>query len=121
MDFVREARFERLGAFKYSEEEGTYGAEHFPDDIPEEVKQERLDRLMSLQSAISLEFNRSRVGSTERVLVDDCVDGTLVCRSCYESPDVDGEILVKGDAPVGSFINVRILGCDEYDLIAEMI
>ena len=123
LDFVREARFERLGAFTYSEEEGTYGAEHFKDDVPEEVKDARLDALMSLQKEISLEFNRSRVGSVERVLVDDWVDGILVCRSRFESPDVDGEILVRypSGSPVGSFVDVRIIGADEYDLIAEMV
>lgn len=120
LDFVREARFERLGAFTYSEEDGTWGAKNLKDDVPEEEKQDRLNRLMSLQSTVSLAFNQSRVGTVERVLVDDCVDGTLVCRSQYESPDVDGEILVKGEAPIGSFINVRILACDEYDLIAEI-
>lgn len=123
LDFVREARFERLGAFTYSEEEGTYGAEHFEDSVPEEVKQRRLDALMSLQKEISLGFNRSRVGSVERVLVDDWVDGILVCRSRYESPDVDGEILVRypDGSLVGSFVDVRIIGADDYDLIAEIV
>lgn len=121
LDFVREAGFERLGAFTYSEEEGTFGGENYADDIPQEEKDRRLDALMSLQSGISLEFNRSRIGSIERVLVDDCVNGTLVCRSQYESPEVDGEILVKGEATVGSFINVRITAADEYDLTAEII
>ena len=123
LDFVREARFERLGAFTYSEEEGTYGAEHFDDSVPQEVKDARLDALMSLQKEISLDFNRSRVGTVERVLVDAWSDGILVCRSRYESPDVDGEILVRypSGAPVGSFVNVRIIGADEYDLIAEMV
>ncbi|MBO4917575.1 MAG: 30S ribosomal protein S12 methylthiotransferase RimO [Bacteroidales bacterium] len=123
LDFVREARFERLGAFTYSEEEGTFGAEHFVDDVPKEVKDARLDALMSLQKEISLDFNRSRVGTVERVLVDDWVDGILVCRSRYESPDVDGEILVRypDGSPVGSFVDVRIIGADEYDLIAEMV
>ena len=81
LDFIREARFERLGAFTYSEEEGTYDALHFKDDVPQEVKQARLDALMSLQKEISLDFNRSRVGTVERVLVDSWVDGILVCRS----------------------------------------
>ena len=121
LDFVREAGFERLGAFTYSEEEGTFGGKNYADDIPQEEKDRRLDALMSLQSGISLEFNRSRIGSVERVLVDDCVNGTLVCRSQYESPEVDGEILVKGEAAVGSFINVRITAADEYDLTAEII
>lgn len=129
LDFVREARIERLGAFAYSEEEGTYGAEHFKDDIPEEVKHERLGILMDVQREISLGFNRSRIGTSERVLVDDWSDGVFVCRSRYESPEVDGEILVKpteewlaGRNPeslIGTFIAVTITGADEYDLIAQ--
>lgn len=123
IEFVREARFERLGAFEYSEEEGTYCAEHFEDSVPAETKAERLNALMSLQAEISLAFNQSRVGTVERVLVDDYVDGILVCRSQYESPDVDGEILVRypSDAPVGQFMDVRIVGADEYDIIAEPV
>ena len=126
LDFVREARFERLGAFTYSEEEGTYGAEHFRDDVPQEEKQSRLDRLMSLQSGISYEYNLSRVGSEPDVLVDEVLpDGTLVCRSQYESPEVDGEIIVRdasADAVrVGEFIRVRITAAGEYDLEAERI
>ena len=121
LDFVREARFERLGAFTYSEEEGTWGARNLSDDVPFEVKQRRLDALMSLQKEISLGCNQARIGSEVRVLVDDCVDGTLVCRSEFESPEVDGEILVKGDAPVGSFLNVRIVAADDYDLVGEIV
>lgn len=123
LDFVREARFERLGAFTYSEEEGTYGAENFEDSLPQEEKDVRLNALMSLQSSISLSFNQSRVGSVERVIADDYSDGILVCRSQYESPDVDGEILVKypSDELVGKFFDVRITGADEYDLIAEIV
>ena len=123
LDFVRECRFERLGAFQYSEEEGTYGAIHYQDDIPAEVKQERYDRLMELQSGISLAYNQSRVGTRARVLVDSVsADGILVCRSQTESPEVDGEILVKSDAKnlVGQFIDVKISGADEYDLSAEI-
>ena len=123
LDFVKEARFERLGAFTYSEEERTYDAAHFRDDVPEEEKQSRLDRLMSLQSGISYQYNRSRKGTVERVLVDEVMpDGTLVCRSQYESPDVDGEILVRGAfASVGEFITVKITGAEEYDLEAERV
>lgn len=127
LDFVREARIERLGAFMYSEEEGTYGAEHFRDTVPSRTKQERLDALMTLQSGISLEFNRSRIGSEIDVIVDDYTDGVFVCRSEFESPEVDGEILVKADVGeidpyslVGEFIKVRVTGADEYDLIAEI-
>ena len=131
MDFAREARFERLGAFRYSEEEGTFGAENFKDSISAKVKQERLDELMTLQSGISLEFNQSRVGTLEKVIVDDFVDGILVCRSEFESPEVDGEILVRPDNDVvgnidpysliGEFLMVRVTGADEYDLIAEPV
>ena len=131
VEFIRDARFERLGAFKYSEDEGTYGAENFKDSISARVKQERLDELMTIQSSISLEFNQSRVGSLEKVIVDDFVDGIFVCRSEFESPEVDGEILVRPDAEVigdvdsysliGEFLNVRITGADEYDLIAEPV
>ena len=123
LDFVKEARFERLGAFAYSEEEGTFGAENLSDDVPEDIKNERLSRLMALQEEISLEYNRSRVGSVEKVLVDDLADGVFVCRSSAESPDVDGEILVKNVSgiSVGDETEVRITGCDSYDLIAEPV
>ena len=131
LEFAKEARFERLGAFKYSEEEGTYGAENLKDSISAKVKQERLDELMTLQSDISLDFNQSRVGSQVKVIVDDFVDGVFVCRSEFESPEVDGEILVKYDSAqlgpvdpyslVGEFITVQITGADEYDLIAEVV
>ncbi len=131
LQFVEEARFERLGAFRYSEEEGTYGAENFADRTSNKVKQERLDELMTLQSGISLAFNQSRVGSEIDVIVDDFVDGVFVCRSEFESPEVDGEILVRYDAGlmgdidpyslVGEFIRVRVIGADEYDLIAEAV
>ena len=131
LEFAREARFERLGAFKYSEEEGTYGAENFKDTVSSRTKQERLDELMTLQSGISLEFNQSRIGSEIDVIVDDYTDGVFVCRSEFESPEVDGEILVKYDPAalgpvdpyslVGEFIKVRVTGADEYDLIADII
>ena len=156
LDFVRECRFERLGAFQYSEEEGTFGALHYKDDIPAEVKQDRYDRLMELQSGISLAYNQSRIGQRERVLVDSFSDGVLVCRSRTESPEVDGEILIDPSsggasaglverqvlldpsAPAGSekvltrvgnvgpedlvgqFIDVDIIGANEYDLIATL-
>ena len=130
-EFIQDARFERLGAFKYSEEEGTYGAENFKDTITSRVKQERLDELMTLQSEISLAYNQSRVGSELKVIVDDFTDGVFVCRSEFESPEVDGEILVKYDdaiigdidpySLIGEFVKVRVIGADEYDLIAELM
>ena len=131
LDFVREARFERLGAFAYSEEEGTYGAIHYKDTVRAGEKRRRLDELMTLQSGISLEYNRSRIGTEEKVIVDSFSDGVYVCRSEFESPEVDGEILVKYDdiatagvepyTLIGEFLKVRITGADEYDLIGEII
>lgn len=129
LDFVRWARFERLGAFTYSEEEDTWGARNLADDIPQEVKQERYDRLMDAQSAISEAYNVSRIGSSERVLVDSFTDGVLVARSQGESPEVDGEILIGDEKSlkgldtnelIGNFTNVRITGAGEYDLLAEI-
>ena len=125
LDFVAEARFERLGAFMYSEEEGTYGAKHYRDEVSSEVKRERLDRLMELQRDISLDYNASRVGSIVKVLVDDVLDGgVLVCRSEFESPEVDGEILVRNcpaSVRPGDFIDVRISEAGDYDLVGEII
>ena len=131
LQFVQEARFQRMGAFTYSEEEGTYDAEHFPDTVRPSVKKQRLDKLMEAQRGISLAYNQSRIGTVVRVLADDCVDGVLVCRSEFESPEVDGEILVKYEAAafggkdpgslVGQFFDVRITAADEYDLTAEAI
>ena len=125
LDFVKDARFERMGAFTYSEEEGTWGAEHLRDSVTKKTKQSRLSRLMELQRGISFAYNQSRIGSEVRVLVDDCVDGILVCRSEFESPEVDGEILVpcpEGKSPsdlTGRFILVRIVRAGEYDLAGE--
>ena len=129
LDFIRDARFERLGAFKYSEEEGIYGAENFKDSISAKTKQARLDELMTLQSEISWSYNQSRVGTEIKVIVDDFVDGIFVCRSEFESPEVDGEILVKYDSAamddvdpyslIGEFMMVKVTAADEYDLTAE--
>lgn len=126
LSFVKEYRFERLGAFAYSEEEGTWGAQNLKDSVPEAVKQERLDELMELQAAISLNYNESRIGSVERVIVDSCHpgEGTFTGRTSKESPEVDGEVTVvcRGKMPVqGSFTDVRITGADEYDLTGEIL
>ena len=130
LDFVKEYRFERLGAFQYSEEEGTFGALNLPDIIAPEVKQERYNRLMEAQSAISEDFNLSRIGRREKVLVDSYTDGVLVARSYGESPEVDGEILI-GDTQsinkldinntIGNFVDVEIRSASEYDLLAEIV
>lgn len=126
LDFVKEFRFERLGAFMYSEEEGTWGAENLKDDVPLEEKQRRYDALMSLQQGISEDFNRSRVGKTYKVLVDSVMDGRLIARSEFESPEVDGEIIVSCppgtnlQALIGNFVNVKIKDALDYDLLADL-
>ena len=123
LDFVEEAEFDRLGAFAYSAEEDTPAA-RMPDQIPEEIKQERLDRLMTLQARISLRRNRLRVGTVEKVLVTDrSDDGFLLGRSQFEAPETDGEIVFTGkESPeIGSFVQVKITSAKTYDLTGEML
>ncbi len=120
-EFVREMRFERLGVFPYSEEEGTYSAEKLKDDVSEAVKRARADRLMALQNDISRELNMARVGRTERIIVDGRQGDFYVGRSQYDSPEVDEEILVPTTARrlrSGSFYQVKITGAEDYDLYA---
>lgn len=128
LSFVSQYRFERLGAFAYSEEEGTWGAQNLKDSLPESVKQERLDELMELQAGISLSYNESRIGTVERVLVDssDPASRTCSCRTSKEAPEVDGEVILECPEGVpmpepGTFVDVRITGADEYDLNAELL
>lgn len=123
LEFLSEAEFDRLGAFAYSPEEDTPAA-RMPDQIPEEIKQERLDRLMTLQAGISLRRNQARVGSVEKVLVTDVgEDGLILGRSHREAPETDGEILFTGkEMPeIGSFVRVRLTEADTYDLKGEMV
>lgn len=122
LDFLQEAEFDRLGAFAYSAEEDTPAA-RMPDQIPEEVKQERLDRLMSLQAGISLKRNQLRLGSVEKVLVTDVSeDGFILGRSQFEAPETDGEIVftAKKQPEIGSFVHVKITQAETYDLMGEM-
>ena len=123
LEFVREVRFERLGVFAYSEEEGTYSAEQLRDDVPEAVKQERVERIMALQNEISLENNRRRVGRTERVIIDSRQGDFYVGRTQYDSPEVDQEILI----PVGGrrllrghFYEAEVTSAADYDLYGEV-
>ena len=125
LDVLGEAEFDRLGAFTYSPEEDTPAAK-LPDQIPEEIKQERLDRLMTMQSAISLKRNQARVGTIEKVLVTDVgEDGFILGRSHREAPETDGEIVFarKGNPvpEIGTFVNVKITQADTYDLMGEML
>ena len=123
MDFVREVRFERMGAFAYSEEEGTYSATHYPDVIPAEVKQQRLDELMALQQEISAELEAQKVGQTLRTIIDRKEGDYYIGRSEFCSPDVDPEILIPAETPlkVGEFYQVKITDSDEFDLYGVTI
>lgn len=120
LDFVREMRFERMGAFAYSEEEGTFAEQNYEDDIPEEVKQERLDRLMSLQEGISAEINEKKVGQTMKVVIDRLEGDYYIGRTEYDSPEVDGEVLISADENLekGKFYKALITDSDEFDLYA---
>ena len=122
--FVRDVRFERLGVFPYSEEEGTYSAENLKDDVPEEEKQHRADRIMLIQEQIALENNLSRVGRTMRVVVDSRQGDYYVARSEYDSPEVDQEILIPVELRQlrrGHFYDVCITDAEGYDLYGEVI
>ena len=122
-EFVREVRFERLGVFAYSEEEGTYSAEKLRDDVPEAVKQERVERIMALQNEISLDNNRRRVGRTERVMIDSRQGDWYVGRTQYDSPEVDQEILIPATGKRllrGHFYEVTVTSAADYDLYGEV-
>ena len=121
MDFVSEERFERMGAFAYSEEEGTYSAEHYKDDVPPEVKQDRLDRLMALQEEISASVEAEKVGKIMKVIIDRKEGEYYVGRTEFCSPEVDPEVLIPANEKrlrTGCFYNVRITDSDDYDLFA---
>lgn len=123
MDFVREQKFERMGAFAYSEEEGTYSAIHYQDDVPENVKQDRLDRLMALQEEISAGIEAAKVGKVMKVIIDRKEGEYYVGRTEFCSPEVDPEVLIPvGDKRLrtGCFYDVRITDSDEYDLFGTV-
>ena len=124
LDFVRATRFDRLGVFAYSEEEGTFSARELRDDVPEEVKRQRVERVMALQNEISLANNLRRVGRTERVVIDSRQGDFYVGRSQYDSPEVDQEILIPAAGRRllrGRFYDVRITSAADYDLYAEPV
>ena len=121
MDFVREARFERMGAFAYSEENGTWAAQNLSDDIPQEVKQDRLQQLMALQEQISLDIQEQKVGQTMRVIVDREEEEYYVGRTQWDSPEVDPEVLISKDRPltIGQFTQVHIEQALPFELIGS--
>ena len=123
LDFVRWARFERMGAFAYSHEDGTYAALHYEDNVPEEVKQARLDKLMRVQQRISGEIQESKVEHALRVIIDRREGDYYVGRTEFDSPEVDPEVLIPADADiaVGQFVQVEIERADEFDLYGHII
>ncbi len=121
MEFTRWARFERMGAFAYSEEDGTYSAEHYADDVPQEVKQRRLDALMALQQDISAEVEARKVGKVLKVVVDRLEGDYYVARSEFCSPEVDPEVLIPASErslDIGCFYDVKVTGAEEFDIYA---
>ncbi len=121
--FVRSTKFDRLGIFTYSEEEGTYGAANHKDDVPEKVKNERAEEIMRIQEQISFELNQRRIGKTMEVVIDRKEDDYYVARSEYDSPEVDNEILIFTDKKlnIGDFYSVKITDAKEYDLFGALI
>lgn len=124
LDFVRWAKFDRMGAFAYSEEEGTYSAEHYDDDIPQEVKERRLDELMALQQDISEELSQKKVGQTLKVVIDRVEGEYYIGRTEFDSPEVDPEVLIpvsEKQLEVGEFYRAQITASDAFDLYATII
>jgi len=120
--FIRKARFERLGAFAFSNEEGTYAYKTFKDDIPEEVKHRRVDEIMSIQQEISAEINQAKIGKTLKVMIDRVEDEYFVGRTEYDSPEVDPEVLIPittQGVKKGTFYNAKIVGSTDFDLYGE--
>lgn len=124
LDFVRWARFERMGAFMYSEEEGTYGALHYQDDVSLAVKQQRLDQLMAVQQEISAEIEAEKIGKTMKVIIDRKENDYYIGRTEYCSPDVDPEVLIhstRKNLEIGAFYQVNITDAEEFDLYGEVV
>ncbi|MDO3389955.1 30S ribosomal protein S12 methylthiotransferase RimO [Bacteroides sp. ET489] len=123
-DFVRKARFDRMGAFAYSEEEGTYSAANYEDSIPQEVKEKRLDELMAIQQGISAELSAAKVGQIMKVIIDRIEGDYYIGRTEFDSPEVDPEVLIEKqdrELEIGCFYNVRILSSDDFDLFGEIV
>lgn len=124
MEFTRKVRFERMGAFAYSAEEGTYSAENYADDVPEDIKMQRLDRLMALQQDISAEIEEAKVGSTMKVIIDRQEGDYFIGRTEFCSPEVDPEVLIPATEKrlqIGHFYNAKIIGAEEFDLYGTIV
>lgn len=121
LNFIKDFEFEKLGAFMYSHEEGTYAAKHYNDSISKKIKQQRLDEIMMMQQEISLKKNQSIIGTKQKVIIDRIENDYFVGRTQFDSPEVDNEVLIKANKPyqVGQFYNVPITGAFEFDLLSE--
>ena len=123
-DFVRKVRFDRMGAFAYSEEEGTYAAANYEDSIPQEIKQARLDELMAIQQNISAELSAAKVGQQMKVIIDRLEGDYYVGRTEYDSPEVDPEVLIENTGEeliIGNFYQVEIMNSDDFDLFGRIV
>jgi ribosomal protein S12 methylthiotransferase len=121
--FIEDVQFDRLGVFTYSEEEDTFAAKHYKDTIPEKVKKERADELMTIQQNISFELNNNKIGSVVKVIVDGREGEYFTARSEADSPEIDNEVLIPQNktapAAIGDFCQVRITGAESFDLFGE--
>lgn len=123
-EFIKSIRFDRMGAFAYSEEEGTYAAKKYEDNIPHEVKQKRLDEIMNMQQSISAELSEAKIGKTFKVIIDRIEGDYYVGRTEFDSPEVDPEVLIKRgekELTLGNFYNIRITDCEDYDLYGILV
>lgn len=123
-EFVRKARFDRMGAFAYSEEEGTYSAQHYEDNIPQDVKQQRLDELMEIQQEISADLSHAKIGKEMKVIIDRMEGEYYIGRTEFDSPEVDPEVLIKTEGnslQIGSFYQVKVYDADDFDLYASLV
>lgn len=123
-EFVRKVRFDRMGAFAYSEEEGTYAAAHYEDNIPPEVKQARLDELMEIQRGISAELSAAKIGQRMKVIIDRLEGDYYVGRTEFDSPEVDPEVLIEkqgANLTIGQFYDVEIVDSDDFDLFGRLV
>jgi len=125
VNFVKWAKFERMGAFAYSEEDGTYAADNYKDDVPDEVKQARLSKLMRVQQNISLACQENKVGKSFKVIIDRLEGDYYIGRTEFDSPEVDPEVLIRRtgnlEIKIGEFYNVQVDGAEEFDLYAHVV
>jgi ribosomal protein S12 methylthiotransferase len=121
-EFVRDMRFERLGVFPYSHEEDTFAGENYEDTVPQEVKLARAEEIMAIQQEIAYEINREKIGTIMKVVIDRIEEDYFVGRTEFDSPEVDGEVLVKGQNLIpGQFYPIKITGSEEFDLYGEPV